>query len=200
MMFLKTVTILSLITLGSISAIAQGGSTQQDTSLEKKINEANVNDLLGKIRNIFNKRDPDSIKSFFDFYADSDARFIKTTFLIDPDNPDNVLQNEGINLSRGEYVDYMSKILRNPTRYFYRQSEIQFKLGAKPTEALVSFHADEVIMYDAPSSMGIERYEKMLTSANCNMNVQLSGGGLKIMGLNCIEKVAKKTLEIQPDK
>lgn len=200
MMFLRTLTILLLIAQMSVSATAQVSPNSQDNVLEKKINDTNVNDLLGKIRNIFNKREAEPIKSFFDFYADSDARFIKTTFLIDPDNPDNILQNEGINLSRGEFVDYMSKILKNPTRYYYRQSEIQYKLGAKPTDALVSFHADEVIMYDAPASMGIERYEKMLTSANCNMNVQLAGGGLKIMGLNCIEKVAKKTLEIQPDK
>lgn len=196
MMFLKALTILLLIVLGNTHAVAQRSSLAEEGNREKKISEANVLDLLSKIRDVFNNRGSDAISSFYNFYADSDARFIKTTFLIDPDNPDNIVGNEGINLSRSEYIDYIIKILKNPSKYFYRQSDIQFKLGSKPTDALISFHADEIIMYDAPSSPGLERYEKMLTSSNCNMNVQLYGGGLKIMGLNCIEKVAKKTLEI----
>lgn len=188
----------ALLLLFSSPALAQTAEKNESKPymFEKKITQAMVIDLMENIKNTYNSRQQNTIESFFKYYTDPDARFIKTTYAVDADNPDTILHNEGTNYSRNEFIKALANYLKTPEKYFYRYSDVQFTLQSSPTEALVSYHYDEISINQSLKTPTAEKFVKTLASANCNMNVQLSGIGLKIMGCNCIVKNAKKPLEI----
>lgn len=60
-------------------------------------------DFVAKIQNVMNNKNPQLVQQFFDYYSVPEARFIRTTYEVDPDNPNKpVLSNSGINLSKQE--------------------------------------------------------------------------------------------------
>ena len=162
---------------------------------ESRVNQGLATDFLQKIYNLMNNRNDDLVKKFFNYYTLPEARFIKTEIEIDNATGAEI-NNTGINLSRDEYIAYISNRIKSPSKYLYNFGAVELKPN-KNNDAIVSFHVDEtwvITMKDQDLNKDIAlRYS---SSANCNMSVTLSSGDLQISGLNCLAKVTSKKLDV----
>jgi hypothetical protein len=181
--FFKYLIVFSLVILPEISFA------------ETKIGQTVATDFLQKVYNLMNNRNEDLVKRFFNYYALPEARFIKTE--IEVDNVTGAeISNTGVNLSRDEYIAYISSRIKSPSKYLYNFSAVELK-PTKNSDAIASFHVDETwVVSVRDQDLNKDITTKYSSSANCNMSVTLSSGDLQISGLNCLAKVTSKKLDI----
>ncbi len=158
------------------------------------LSKESAEELIIKMQNVTNSRNPSTIKSFFEYYSLPEARFIKTKFEMDSIDSEKVVSNIGTNLSRAEYIDYLKNWVSTPKKYYYKASLVDFKLNPDGS-GLISYQVDEMIVREYKDDEA-DAVEKILSSANCNITVTVPVTEPQIQGLNCVEKIARKKLDL----
>jgi hypothetical protein len=152
--------------------------------------EESIRQFFNKIQNLMNKREINDIESFYKYYADSSARFIKTSYLLDPTDKSKVLAQESLNMSKNEYIKYIKDILKPLNNYAYRSTISNITIDKANSIALISYGIEEYSLIKAATNSQPD--DTTFISANCNMNLSIEGGDTSILSTNCIEKIVKK--------
>ena len=157
------------------------------------LSRESAEDLIDKMQNVANSRNPAAIKAFFEYYSLPEARFIRTKFELDPNDSEKIISNIGTNLSRAEYIDYLKNWLSEPKKYSYKANLVDFKLN-QDGSGLISYQAEEMLlrMYKDDDADAVE---KVLVYSNCNITATVPVTEPQIQGLNCVEKIARKRLD-----
>ncbi len=159
------------------------------TAFAENASDESVRNFLTKIQNLMNKRDIKEIESFYTYFTDSSARFIKKSYLLDNTDKSKILAEESLNMSKEEYINYIKEILKPLNQYAYRINVNKIDRNEAAGIAIINYSVDEYTLIK--SDKGAE--EAAFISANCNMNVGLDTGDAVILSTNCIEKIVKKT-------
>lgn len=161
------------------------------------ITNAEAQNFMLQIASIMNKRNINEISTFLKFNAIPDARFIKNSSLVNINDPTQVIATEDLNMSISEYTEYLKGILTPPNKYAY-YSQINSIDIDKNNNALVSLHIDELstkIVFNSKVNSNIEL--QTLVSSNCNYLLGTLNAQTVILGMNCIEKITKKSNSIR---
>lgn len=168
----------------------------QQTSFAATINKEQSVEFLNKYSNVINGRNYSDFKTFIEYYAIPEARFIITTYKVDANKPDEqILSNQGVNLSRDEFIELWRGKFKTAKRYSYRIKNIEFTQYSDNQSALVAASSEEAILRMDKESADSATVEKVLISTNCNLLLSMPVTEAQIQGLNCVEKVAVKALE-----
>ncbi len=144
-----------------------------------------------------NNRDMKDISGFYKFYADSSARFLKTSYLLDPNDRSKNLAEESLNMGREEYVTYIGNILNGLDEYAYRLTINGIKPIDGSDSILVSYGVEEYSLrkgqevVDPNTNQKVQKNDVSFVSTNCNMSIGTATGDPVILSTNCIEKIIK---------
>ncbi len=158
-------------------------------SFSEDTNDATIRAFFIKIQNLMNKRDISEIESFYKYFTDSSARFIKIAYLLDPEDKTKVVAQESLNMSKDEYITYIKDILKPLNSYAYRVTVNSINRTGSAGVAIVNYSIDEYTLIRSEKN----EEEAAFISANCNMNIGLDSGDAVILSTNCIEKIVKRT-------
>jgi hypothetical protein len=153
--------------------------------------EESIRQFFYKIQNLMNKRSINDIESFYKYYIDSSARFIKASYLLDPNDKSKVLAQESLNMSKNEYIEYIKDILKPLNNYAYRSTISNINIDKAKSIALITYSIEEYSLITADKNSS-QPDDTTFISANCNMNLSIEGGDTSILSTNCIEKIVKK--------
>ncbi|MFI4983754.1 MAG: hypothetical protein ACHP6I_00980 [Rickettsiales bacterium] len=158
-----------------------------------KVTSDDVAQLITRMQTIMNRRDAESFQTFFGYYADSEARFLKTSYLVDANDPKTILAQESLNMDRKQYIAYLDTILNPPSKYVYQATINSIAMDDSKSQALISYSTQEYatnsLFDDSHHRIG---EEVSLIHANCNMIASYSGSDVVILSINCSEKISKK--------
>lgn len=158
-------------------------------SFAEDASDATIQAFFIKIQNLMNKRDISEIESFYMYFTDSSARFIKIAYLLNPEDKTKVVAQESLNMSKEEYITYIKDILKPLNSYAYRVTINKINREGGAGVAVVNYSVDEYTLIRSEKN----EEEAAFISANCNMNVGLDSGDAVILSTNCIEKIVKRT-------
>jgi len=164
------------------------------SSYAQNSDEMSIRQFFLKKQSVMNSRYTNELKDFFNFYIDSSARFVKASYLIDPNNTKKVIAQENLSMGKEEYIAYLQDIIRPLSYYYYKTDIKKITLDPNTRTALVSFSVDE---YSIEKTKEYDDSNDQLSNvsyvtANCNMNFDLSSGDSIILSSNCAEKIVRK--------
>jgi hypothetical protein len=156
--------------------------------------EQAIRQFMFKMQSVMNKRNRNEMNTFFSYYADSTARFQKTSYLLDSDNTSKIIAQESLDMNKDEYIQYLKDVLESLSYYFFKITVDSIKIDNVTNVALVSYRVDE---YGLTEERKLDENNKPITnanfiSANCNMNLSIESGDTMILSSNCVEKIVKK--------
>ena len=155
--------------------------------------EGSIKLFLLKIQDLMNKRNITDIESFYTYYTDSSARFLKTSYLLDSNDKSKILAQESLNMSKDEYINYIREILKPLSEYAYRITINKISHDTSSGVALITYSLEEYSLSKVVIDPKLPPTEDAsFISTNCNMNISTEGGDLSILSTNCIEKIVKK--------
>lgn len=164
-----------------------------NTASAVKITQDDIIQMVGRMQSIMNQRTISGIEKYFGYYADSEARFLKTSYLVDPDNSEKILAQESLNMSRDEYIKYIKNILNPPTNYVYKATVNSVKMDDIVNQALVSYSTQEYATINVlDSTYNKVAEETSLIRSNCNMIVDYNSTDIVILSINCAEKITRR--------
>lgn len=158
-----------------------------------KVTSDDISQMVGRMQTVMNQRSPAGIDKFFGFYADSEARFLKTSYLVSPDDNNKVLAEESLDMSRKEYIEYLKTILGPPSKYGYQATVNSVKMDDAVNQALVSYSTQEYgLSYTVDKEYNLTDGVTSLIRSNCNMIISYASSDIVILSINCAEKIMKK--------
>lgn len=155
--------------------------------------EEDIKQFILKMQSIMNRRNNGEIGTFFSYFTDSSARFLKTSYLVNAQDQNKILAQESLNMTRDEYIEYISTILKSVDRYGYKITINKIKIDQPKSIALVSYSVDEYSIINGDrNAQNKTEDEVTFISANCNANFSVEDGDVLILSTNCIEKIIRK--------
>ncbi len=172
-----------------ILALSKASGVAFAYSLTKQSAEQFINSMYS----VISTRNSDLIKNFFEYYADSSARFIYHITGIDSDLP-NKIQKGTTDKGRSEFIDYLSRVTNATDKLNYQVKVTSFKLAEGGLSAVVAINAVEtsVSHIPDPKRWGQSIQIRTMAATNCNINLTLAASTPIISGMNCIEKIVIK--------
>ena len=159
---------------------------------------SDVDYLFNQMNNIMNRRDPREVKNFFMYSSKPEAKFLKTSYLLDPKDFSKTIDQESIDMKPAEYVEYINNIIQIPRRYAYKATIQTVEL--KETEGLAYVSAsiqDGAIIYKTDRDTMLDYQLSVVTSANCNFALRYENGRFYFLAMNCVEKINKMQEQIK---
>lgn len=178
-----------------------GNTKTKDNALSPKL-QADVRDMIAQFGAVVNTKDYSTIKNFMDFYADSNARFIKDSILYDPYIPNKVVAQEKIDLLKDEFVKYITSLVVAPLEYAM-VLRVKSITNPRPRLIVAEVVIEEVAisnLHDDASNPEVASINKTLSTesnikkiktlvtSQCNVLMRQSAT-MVISGMNCAEKI-----------
>lgn len=154
--------------------------------------KSDVDYLFNQMNNVMNRRDPREVKNFFTYSSKPQARFVKTSYLVDPKDLSKTIDQESIDMSTTEYVDYINNIIQIPKRYAYKATVQTVDLRESEGIAYVSAAIqDGAIIMKTDKDTMLDYQLSVVTAANCNFALRYENGRFYFLAMNCVEKINK---------
>ena len=168
--------------------------TYIDISHAQTTDEATIKEFMFKIQSVMNKRNLNELDTFLTYYTDSSARFVKTSYLLDPRNTSKITDQENLNMSKAEYIQYLKDIISPLSYYFYKITVDKITIDEENYVALVSYQVEEYALTDTKQTDASNNKisDANFIAANCNMNLAIQSGDINILSSNCVEKIIRK--------
>jgi len=159
------------------------------TAFAYELTRQSAEDFIAQLNAVINTRNASQIEKFFKYYSTNDARFVKHTIVVDPNDPSKITEAD-TNKNLDEYIDSLKKNLIGVIDYGFVAYVQKFDLQPGGKSAIVQIHIDEVSISSIPGETpNIRVQAKTVVSSNCNLNLKLAASSPIISGITCAEKI-----------
>lgn len=160
------------------------------TAFASSLNKDSAEKLVIDMYAVLSTQDSAKIKRFFNYYADTEARFIYQITGVDSALPDKA-KTGVVNRSREEYIAYLIRIMQSTLSINYQAKVDSFNLAKDGLSAVVSISVDETSLsvIPDPTRRGRNLRVKAKAATNCNISLSRAVATPIISGMNCIEKI-----------
>ncbi len=157
-----------------------------------KIDKSNAGKFLEQYKIVINSGREDSLNNFFKFYSAYQAKYIVTSYYVDPNKNEELISQEQREMNRDQFIKFILSSFELASNYQYIQNIENIAVDDLNDSATVQFNYNENILLTSTSNGGLPQkfYQKVF--ANCNMNLVVETADISISGLNCIRKIAKR--------